>query len=692
MRWRLAVLLALWLGTLALPFHALPPFEGYTAGARAARGDQPVLPPRARPRLNRMQTSLVLQPAYVELEGCNGLPRAYPFRLVNNTGAPGTFDLDYLVPGGDGTLAGPPQLSLADGQVADFEVTLIPGLCVAPGEVLYARIDVSGNGRTTSAEINHAVHTDPRWEMARQHPLPCFNWLVETAVDPGDGQEYVYVAGCTTRSTYRYDPRHDTWTTLAAILPDYTAGGDGATYQGRIYARSDGQGSRNGWLYIYDVETDTWSSRAVPNGIQDRFYYEAVELGGKVYFLGGEHLSGEISAAVDRYDPATGTWASAAPMLYPRALAMAWVYLGKIYVAGGRSAGGPLSSTEMYDPASDTWTENPAVFAPLPAPRLGAGDAILDGRLWLTGGFDTADLDGTLYWSAAGNSWLPGPNLAGPASQVESAVLAGHLYTVGGLRDNTLLVDNQRLVVCPDRSGCRGWLEGRVYDAELPEGLPTCSVANLGLTPGSSASVDPATGSYGPLPLLPGRYLVEAWAPGYSLEAANVSVEDGITTTHDIGLWRPRVEAGPWRFHVVTGPGASLTLPLRITNTGHLALEYQLLELASTPADDPGDELPWLRPSATGGEIAPSQAATVELTFECTAAQDGQVLGGRLGITHGDPCVPPITIELELACKDSESYVYLPLLIRAGEPRLGSTGTPRRKGSRQPGAPPRTRP
>jgi hypothetical protein len=95
--------------------------------------------------------------------------------------------------------------------------------------------------------------------------------------------------------------------------------------------------------------------------------------------------------------------------------------------------------------------------------------------------------------------------------------------------------------------------------------------------------VSPLTGGYGPLPLLPGDYLLEANAPGYSLELDEVAVEEGITTTRDIGLWRPRVAAGPVRLQVTSGPGACLTAPLWITNTGHLALEYQLVELGPTP-------------------------------------------------------------------------------------------------------------
>ncbi len=661
MRWRLAVLLTLWLGTLASPFWA-PFVHGTRPYIVPAPYDDPGPAPRHHAHL--AQTALFLEPPYVAIEGCNGLPQVISFRLINNSTAAGTFVLDYRMVEGNGTLTGPEQLSVEGGQSVGFEVTLTPHLCALPGEQIAGGIQATGNGWTTSAELSQTVYVTPRWELAREHPVASFDWLVETGVDPNDGQEYMYVAGCDTNGIYRYDPRRDTWTSLSGTLPDNLGNaGDGATYQGRIYARGASEGTAKR-LYIYDIATDAWSAREVPWNLIDRRWYEAIEIGGHIYFLGGMPLaSDESSRAVDRFDPATGDWASAAPMIHPRAMAMAWAYEDKIYVAGGRDKAEPLSSTEVYDPASDTWTDDPAIFAPLPFALYGAGDAILDGQLWITGGYETSESDKTLYWDAADNTWHAGPRLARATYLTESTVVAGRLRTIGGLAGGAKLDDNQGLIVCPNRSECQGWLEGQVYDAELPGGAATCSTAGLSLNPGADAVVDPVTGRYGPLTLLPGAYLLEASAPGYSLEAADVTVEAGITITRDIGLWRPRVEAGPLLCSVVSDPGTSLTLPLYITNTGHLALEYQLLEVAPTAEGAPGDGLPWLRPSHTEGEIAPFQATTVGLTFECAAARDGHVVTGTLLLAHGDPCAAPIDIRVELQCRQRQCYGYLPLLL-----------------------------
>jgi hypothetical protein len=135
-RCRLLPLLAVWSGILALLLHV----------------------PEAHVKGDRLVLGLVLQPPLLAVEGCNALPQAHAFQLVNNTGAAGIFDLDYLVPDGNATLTGPSQISLEDGQVADFEVILTPGLCVTPGDQVYARIEASGNGWTSLAEITQVVH------------------------------------------------------------------------------------------------------------------------------------------------------------------------------------------------------------------------------------------------------------------------------------------------------------------------------------------------------------------------------------------------------------------------------------------------------------------------------------------------------------------------------------------------------
>ena len=60
-------------------------------------------------------------------------------------------------------------------------------------------------------------------------------------------------------------------------------------------------------------------------------------------------------SSVERYDPAKNAWEAVAPMSAARAAPAAAVVDGKLYVMGGYDSGIRLSSVERYDPARNEW-------------------------------------------------------------------------------------------------------------------------------------------------------------------------------------------------------------------------------------------------------------------------------------------------------------------------------------------------
>ncbi len=86
---------------------------------------------------------------------------------------------------------------------------------------------------------------------------------------------------------------------------------------------------------------------------------------GSVLIVGGAGKEGERGAfaealaATERYDPVTGRWTAAAPLLTPRAFASATTLRdGSVLVVGGRGAAvdDTARSAERYDPAANRWT------------------------------------------------------------------------------------------------------------------------------------------------------------------------------------------------------------------------------------------------------------------------------------------------------------------------------------------------
>lgn len=194
---------------------------------------------------------------------------------------------------------------------------------------------------------------------------------------------------------------------------------------------------------------------------------------------------------------------------------------------------------------------------------------------------------------------------------------------------------------CP-ACALQGSLEGVVLDAEAGP-APPCTAAAVAVSPGAIAlPVDPATGAYGPLALVPGDYTLEAAAPGYSVETAVVTVVDKLTTTHDFDLYRPVVVVEPPSIAVSAPPSAPLTVTLAISNLGRLPLEWELAETST---------LPWARSSPSGGAIPALGSVEVAVAFECAPGQAGLVLTGTLRLEHGDPCAGPVDIPVEMACQ-----------------------------------------
>merc|ERR1712050_753444 len=105
------------------------------------------------------------------------------------------------------------------------------------------------------------------------------------------------------------------------------------------------------------------------------------------------HSSGEktpfcASAAVERFDPATGLWQHVPPLNEARADAVAATLAGTLYVCGGYGSDGqPVRSVERWNAITGTWVLAP----PMAACRALAAACACDGRLIVCGGLGDSD-------------------------------------------------------------------------------------------------------------------------------------------------------------------------------------------------------------------------------------------------------------------------------------------------------------
>jgi N-acetylneuraminic acid mutarotase len=202
-----------------------------------------------------------------------------------------------------------------------------------------------------------------------------------------------------------------------------------AAVNGKIYAF--GAYNYNGTTYYtggkYDPATDTWSTIAPMTTSRIEFATAVHE--NKIYVIGGKRSQGDASLNnVEVYDPETNSWTSRTSMPTARDSMQANVVNGKIYVISGEVSvveahpGAVFSdATEVYDPETDTWTS----ATPIPNHVAGYASAVLDNRIYIIGGATEEPPVGwhavntTQIYNPATDNWTVGAAIPKP---VESAL------------------------------------------------------------------------------------------------------------------------------------------------------------------------------------------------------------------------------------------------------------------------------
>jgi cysteine-rich repeat protein len=209
------------------------------------------------------------------------------------------------------------------------------------------------------------------------------------AVVAAAGRVYV-IGGASTGSTSAvadvsaFDPATHTWAALAP-LPAARAAATAQLLDGAIHVLGGSeQGTSRSEHFVYSISGDAWSL-AAPLGAPREGHMSAVTAG-QLFVLGGSRLTGAADDdatldSVEAYDPASDTWAAAAPMLSPRRGGIATLARERVVVSGGEASAGQ-AATEVYDPAADSWSSLPAP----PVARTGAVSGRLGNGVYVVGG------------------------------------------------------------------------------------------------------------------------------------------------------------------------------------------------------------------------------------------------------------------------------------------------------------------
>lgn len=207
----------------------------------------------------------------------------------------------------------------------------------------------------------------------------------------------------------------------------------------KIYCAGGYVSSGRNTLYIYDINTNVWTTgAALPEA---RYNYASVVHNNMYYVIGG--YTTDYTNTMLVYNPAANTWdSSKASMGMARRYFSAGLIDNKIYAAGGYN-GEYLSSMEVFDIAAGTWSAG----ADLPGPWVNAADGVINNRfLLMVGGYEsgvTSASNRALIYDSVNNSWSRLPTFIhsiygaeGGGDGTDFWVISGRLYE-GSFQNST---------------------------------------------------------------------------------------------------------------------------------------------------------------------------------------------------------------------------------------------------------------
>jgi len=192
----------------------------------------------------------------------------------------------------------------------------------------------------------------------------------------------------------------------------------------------------------FESDRGTW--RAAAPMPTKRTEVAAAVLDGKIYVVGGFEkpslgnvMNLAITPSVEVYDPATDRWASKASLPVGLHHVGIGVVDGRLYVMGGYSRSGlsvwnPVATVYAYDPVTDSWAER----APMPTARGALSVTEHEGKLYAIGGYDRkANISTVEVYDPVRNVWTTGASLPTPRDHLGTATVAGKIYAIGGRLD-----------------------------------------------------------------------------------------------------------------------------------------------------------------------------------------------------------------------------------------------------------------
>ena len=193
---------------------------------------------------------------------------------------------------------------------------------------------------------------------------------------------------------------------------------------------------------IENVAAEEW--KVISQLPTKRSAFSTAVVDGKIYLIGGflhENMNGGPLgiSTVEVYDTQNNSWQRLTDMPTPRLSSEAAVVDGKIYVVGGFSwIGIPgvdskmLNVVEMYDPQTNTWSRK----QDMSTPRRYLGTGVVAGKIYAIGGENVFEepqrLNQMEVYDRVSDTWAKRADMPTRRSDVKAVVVRDTIYVLGG--------------------------------------------------------------------------------------------------------------------------------------------------------------------------------------------------------------------------------------------------------------------
>ncbi|XP_057204630.1 kelch-like protein 36 [Triplophysa rosa] len=306
--------------------------------------------------------------------------------------------------------------------------------------------EVSERGEELSSEVCWLDEEAGKWvvetELPAQRSHHCVTVLGGFIFTAGGSSSRDNGGDSASNLLYRYDPRSNLWVKGAPMNQrrvDFFLGtmGDcliavgGRNENGAVSSVEMYHPAEDYWTYVSGLPRFTYGHAGTIHK-------------GVVYISGGhDYQIGPYRRDMLSYDPKIGdTWTERQAMVLARGWHCMASLEDKIYVIGGSDDHEDsmerfdVLGVEAFDPQTDQWTK----IAPILYPNSEAGVAVLDGKIYVLGGYTWEAMDfseGTQVYVPDKGQWVLGPNLPKHIAGASACVCLVRSQQINSIEEKT---------------------------------------------------------------------------------------------------------------------------------------------------------------------------------------------------------------------------------------------------------------